>query len=179
MSDITNNEENVEVEVSDAVVETAAPEVVVEADVVETAAPEAVVEADVVEIPAVEAQETPAPVAAAPPTAAPERKGPVIRTPVIKATKAAVIDEDDSRSNPRKIREGIVVSNKMDMTLVVAVNERVSHPRYGKTVQRTKKLYVHDEKNDAKIGDRVRVQETRPLSKLKRWRLTEVVERAR
>jgi small subunit ribosomal protein S17 len=178
MSDITNNEENVEVEVSDAVVETAAPEAVVEADVVETAAPEAVVEADVVEIPAVEAQETPAP-AAARPAAAPERKGPVIRTPVIKATKAAVIDEDDSRSNPRKVREGIVVSNKMDMTLVVAVNERVSHPRYGKTVQRTKKLYVHDEKNDAKIGDRVRVQETRPLSKLKRWRLTEVVERAR
>jgi small subunit ribosomal protein S17 len=165
MSDITNNEENVEVEVSDAVVETAAPE--------------AVVEADVVEIPAVEAQETPAPAAAAPPATAPERKGPVIKTPVIKATKAAVIDEDDSRSNPRKVREGIVVSNKMDMTLVVAVNERVSHPRYGKTVQRTKKLYVHDEKNDAKIGDRVRVQETRPLSKLKRWRLTEVVERAR
>jgi small subunit ribosomal protein S17 len=170
MSDITNNEENVEVEVSDAVVETAAPEAVVEADVVE---------ADAVEIPAVEAQETPAPAAAAPPAAAPERKGPVIKTPVIKATKAAVIDEDDSRSNPRKVREGIVVSNKMDMTLVVAVNERVSHPRYGKTVQRTKKLYVHDEKNDAKIGDRVRVQETRPLSKLKRWRLTEVVERAR
>jgi small subunit ribosomal protein S17 len=61
----------------------------------------------------------------------------------------------------------------MNSTLVVAVNERVSHPRYGKTVQRTKKLYVHDEKNEAKIGDRVRVQETRPLSKLKRWRLTE------
>ena len=86
---------------------------------------------------------------------------------------------DTSRENPRKVREGIVVSNKMDSTLVVAVNERVSHPRYSKTVQRTKKLYVQDEKNEAKIGDRVRVQETRPLSKLKRWRLTEVVERAR
>ena len=84
-----------------------------------------------------------------------------------------------TRANPRKVREGIVVSDKMSATLVVAVNERVSHPRYGKTVQRTKKLYVHDEKNEAKIGDRVRVQETRPLSKLKRWRLTEVVERAR
>jgi small subunit ribosomal protein S17 len=165
MSDITNNEENVEVEVNEAVVETAAPEAVVETHVVET--------------PAVEAQETPAPAAPAPPSAAPERKGPVIKTPVIRATKAAVSDEGGSRSNPRKVREGIVVSNKMDMTLVVAVNERVSHPRYGKTVQRTKKLYVHDEKNDAKIGDRVRVQETRPLSKLKRWRLTEVVERAR
>ncbi len=88
-------------------------------------------------------------------------------------------ETDATRSNPRKVREGIVVSDKMDSTLVVAVNERVSHARYGKTVQRTKKLYVHDEKNEAKLGDRVRVQETRPLSKLKRWRLTEVVERAR
>ena len=88
-------------------------------------------------------------------------------------------NENESRANPRKVREGIVVSDKMNSTLVVAVNERVSHPRYGKTVQRTKKLYVHDEKNEAKIGDKVRVQETRPLSKLKRWRLTEVVERAR
>ena len=83
------------------------------------------------------------------------------------------------REDPRKVREGIVVSDKMNATLVVAVNERVSHPRYGKTVQRTKKLYVHDAANDAKVGDRVRVQETRPLSKLKRWRLTEIVERAR
>ena len=70
------------------------------------------------------------------------------------------------RVNPRKVREGIVISDKMDSTLVVAVNERVSHPRYGKTVQRTKKLYVHDEKNEAKIGDKVRVQETRPLSEV-------------
>ena len=84
-----------------------------------------------------------------------------------------------TRVNPRKVREGVVVSDKMNSTLVVAVNERVSHPRYGKTVQRTKKLYVHDEKNEAKIGDKVRVTETRPLSKLKRWRLTEIVERAR
>ena len=83
------------------------------------------------------------------------------------------------RDNSRKIREGIVVSDKMQATLVVAVMERVTHPRYGKTVQRTKKLDVHDEKNEAKIGDRVLVQETRPLSKLKRWRLTEIVERAR
>ena len=88
-------------------------------------------------------------------------------------------ENETTRVNPRKVREGIVVSDKMNSTLVVAVNERVSHPRYGKTVQRTKKLYVHDEKNEAKVGDKVRVQETRPLSKLKRWRLTEVVERAR
>ncbi|HEY5103491.1 MAG TPA: 30S ribosomal protein S17 [Acidimicrobiales bacterium] len=77
------------------------------------------------------------------------------------------------------MREGVVISDKMNSTLVVAVHERVRHPRYDKTVQRTKKLYVHDEKNEAKIGDKVRVQETRPLSKLKRWRLTEIVERAR
>ena len=98
----------------------------------------------------------------------------------VAAVKAATTDEADaSRTNPRKIREGVVISDKMNSTLVVAVHERVRHPRYDKTVQRTKKLYVHDEKNEAKIGDKVRVQETRPLSKLKRWRLTEIVERAR
>jgi len=85
---------------------------------------------------------------------------------------------NESRPNPRKVREGVVVSDKMNSTLVVAVNERVSHARYGKTVQRTKKLYVHDEKNEAKIGDKVRVQETRPLSKLKRWTLKEIVKRS-
>ncbi len=83
------------------------------------------------------------------------------------------------RPNRRKVREGIVVSDAMSATVVVAVVERVRHPKYGKTVQRTKKLYVHDAEDSAKVGDRVRVQETRPLSKLKRWRLTEVVERAR
>ena len=100
-------------------------------------------------------------------------------TPVEEAVVTPAAEPDTTRANPRKVREGIVISDKMNATLVVAVNERVSHPRYGKTVQRTKKLYVHDEKNEAKIGDKVRVQETRPLSKLKRWRLTEVVERAR
>jgi len=79
----------------------------------------------------------------------------------------------------RKVREGVVVSDKMEATIVVAIVERVRHPRYGKTVQRTKKLYVHDEKSEAKVGDRVRVTETRPLSKLKRWRLVEILERAR
>ena len=79
----------------------------------------------------------------------------------------------------RKTREGLVVSDKMQATVVVAVTERVRHARYGKTVQRTRKLYAHDEANDAKIGDRVRVMETRPMSKLKRWRVTEVLERAR
>ena len=86
---------------------------------------------------------------------------------------------DDESRNARKVREGVVVSAKMDKTVVVAVVDRVRHPKYGKTVQRTKKLYVHDAEDTAKRGDRVRVAETRPFSKLKRWRLTEVVERAR
>jgi small subunit ribosomal protein S17 len=79
----------------------------------------------------------------------------------------------------RKLREGVVISNKMDKTAVVAVIERVRHPRYAKFVQRTKRLYVHDENNDVRPGDRVRVMETRPLSKLKRWRIVEVLERAK
>jgi len=72
-----------------------------------------------------------------------------------------------------------VVSSAMEKTAVVAVIDRVRHPRYAKTVQRTKRLYAHDEQNDVKVGDRVRVQETRPLSRLKRWRIVEVLERAR
>ena len=95
------------------------------------------------------------------------------------ATATAAPEEDGPRDNRRKVREGIVVSDAMSATVVVAVVERVRHPKYGKTVQRTKKLYVHDADDSAKVGDRVRVQETRPLSKLKRWRLTEVLERAR
>jgi len=84
-----------------------------------------------------------------------------------------------SRVNRRKVREGTVVSTKMDKTVVVAVVERVRHARYQKTQKRTKKLYAHDEVNDLREGDRVRVQETRPLSALKRWRVVEVLERAR
>ena len=84
-----------------------------------------------------------------------------------------------ARVNRRKVREGLVVSNAMDKTAVVSVVERVRHPRYIKTVQRTKRLYAHDEANDVRVGDRVRVQETRPLSKRKRWRVVEVLERAR
>ena len=84
-----------------------------------------------------------------------------------------------ARPNRRKVREGIVVSDAMEATVIVAVVERVRHPRYGKTVQRTKRLYVHDAENTAKVGDKVRVTETRPLSKLKRWRLAEIMERAR
>ena len=85
----------------------------------------------------------------------------------------------EGRANARKVREGTVVSDRMESTIVVAVVERVRHPRYGKTVQRTKRLYCSDPENSAKVGDRVRVIETRPVSKLKRWRLAEVTERAR
>ncbi|MDA8270329.1 MAG: 30S ribosomal protein S17 [Actinomycetota bacterium] len=89
------------------------------------------------------------------------------------------ITEASARRNRRKLREGMVLSTSMDKTLIVAITERVRHPRYKKTVQRTKKLYAHDANNEAGVGDRVRVAETRPLSKLKRWRLVEIVERAR
>ncbi len=87
--------------------------------------------------------------------------------------------ETTERANPRKVREGLVVSNRMEKTAVVASVDRVRHRRYNKTVQRTTKLFVHDETNELQIGDRVRVQETRPLSKNKRWRLVEVLEKAK
>jgi small subunit ribosomal protein S17 len=102
--------------------------------------------------------EAEAPVAA--PAAAPEAEGPAARA-------------------RRKVREGMVVSDKGDKTIIVAVTDRVRHRRYAKTVQRTTKLHAHDELNDGNVGDRVRITETRPLSKLKRWRLVEVVERAK
>ncbi len=79
----------------------------------------------------------------------------------------------------RKTRQGLVVSDKMDKTVVVAIERRVPHPVYGKMVTRTKRLKAHDEANSAKVGDTVRIVETRPLSKDKRWRLLEIVERAR
>ena len=79
----------------------------------------------------------------------------------------------------RKVREGRVVSDKMQKTVVVAIERRVPHPVYGKMVTRTKKVKAHDEENSAKTGDLVRIAETRPLSKDKRWRLVEIVERAR
>ena len=85
----------------------------------------------------------------------------------------------DARPNARKVREGLVGSDRQDKTAVVEVVDRVRHRRYDKTVQRSKRLHVHDESNELRIGDRVRVQETRPLSKLKRWRIVEILERAR
>ena len=81
--------------------------------------------------------------------------------------------------NLRKTRVGLVTSDKMDKTIVVSIVDNVKHPLYGKIVKRTYKLKAHDENNDAKKGDRVRVMETRPLSKDKRWRLVEIVEKAK
>ncbi len=81
--------------------------------------------------------------------------------------------------NRRKTREGTVTSASMDRTAVVVVTEQVRHRRYNKTVRRHKRLYVHDQDNDLRVGDRVRITETRPLSKLKRWRLVQILERAR
>ena len=84
-----------------------------------------------------------------------------------------------SERNLRKVRIGKVVSDKMDKTIVVAVVDNVKHPLYGKIVKRTYKLKAHDENNECNIGDRVKVMETRPLSKDKRWRLVEIVEKAK
>lgn len=81
--------------------------------------------------------------------------------------------------NLRKERTGIVVSNKMEQTIVIAVKRKVKHPMYGKFVNRTSKFYAHDEKNECNIGDTVKIMETRPISKLKRWRLVEIIERVK
>jgi small subunit ribosomal protein S17 len=88
-------------------------------------------------------------------------------------------ETESTERNRRKTREGLVVGTAMDKTAIVAIVDRVRHRRYDKTVQRVTKLYVHDEENTLNEGDRVRVAETRPLSKKKRWRLLEIVERAR
>jgi small subunit ribosomal protein S17 len=102
-------------------------------------------------------------------------QAPTDQTPSEETTS----EEIPSERSRRKVREGLVVSDKMDKTAVVAVIDRVRHPKYNKFVLRTKRLYVHDETNDVNVGDKVRVMETRPLSKNKRWRITEVLERAR
>jgi len=84
-----------------------------------------------------------------------------------------------SRTSDRKVREGLVVSDKMDKTVVVAVEDRVKHPLYGKVIRRTSKLKAHDEANAAGVGDRVLLMETRPLSATKRWRVVEIIEKAK
>ena len=95
-----------------------------------------------------------------------------------KAETAEVSTDAEARPNARKVRDGLVVSVSMNKTVVIAVTDRVRHPRYRKTLQRTSKFYAHDETNDARLGDRVRIVETRPLSKLKRWTLVRVVIKA-
>ena len=86
--------------------------------------------------------------------------------------------DPERRRGERKVRQGVVVSDKMEKTVVVRVERRTTHPLYRKTVTRSEKLHAHDETNDAGIGDRVRIVETRPLSKTKRWRVLEILERA-
>jgi len=91
----------------------------------------------------------------------------------------AVNDVKTEERGRRKVREGLVVSDKMDKTVVVAVEDRVKHALYGKVLRRTSKLKAHDEQNDCGIGDRVLIMETRPLSATKRWRVVQVLERAK
>jgi len=86
---------------------------------------------------------------------------------------------EENTRNLRKERTGVVVSNKMDKTIIVAEKRKVMHPIYGKFVNRTSKFYAHDDKNDCNIGDTVKIMETRPLSKTKGWRLVEIIERAK
>jgi len=110
------------------------------------------------------------------------KKAPAKKAAAKKAApKVAAADTatETGERSARKIREGIVRTNSMDKTAVVVVETRKPHPLYRKTMVRTKKLFAHDENNEARPGDRVRIAETRPLSKLKRWRLVEVLERAK
>jgi small subunit ribosomal protein S17 len=93
-------------------------------------------------------------------------------------TQTAAVDTPEQRSR-RKMREGVVVSDKMEMTVVVVILSLKPHPLYKKVVRRTTKLKVHNDNNDARVGDRVRIVETRPISKDKRWRVAEVLERAK
>jgi small subunit ribosomal protein S17 len=95
-------------------------------------------------------------------------------------TMAEMTNEQQTAARgARKSRTGLVVSDKMEKTVVVAIERRVAHPVYGKMVTRTKRLKAHDEENSAKVGDTVRIVETRPLSKDKRWRVVEIMQRAR
>lgn len=117
------------------------------------------------------------------PTDAPTTDVEASAEPTVAAASATAA-EPEAEGSPatrktRKTREGVVVSNKMDKTAIIAVVERVRHPKYAKFVLQTKRLYAHDETNDVNVGDRVRVMETRPLSKNKRWRVTDVLERAK
>jgi len=93
--------------------------------------------------------------------------------------KTEMTEKTAEQRNSRKVREGLVVSDKMDKTVVVAVEDRVKHALYGKVIRRTNKLKAHDEQNAAGVGDRVLLMETRPLSATKRWRVVEILEKAK
>jgi small subunit ribosomal protein S17 len=95
------------------------------------------------------------------------------------ATGGAVAEKAARTRSHRKTREGVVVSDKMDKTVVVSVEDRVKHPLYGKVIRRTKKYKAHDENNACRVGDRVLLMETRPLSATKRWRVVEILEKAK
>jgi len=97
----------------------------------------------------------------------------------VNATSPETVEGPTKERGPRKIREGYVVSDKMDKTVIVAVEDRVKHRLYGKVLRQTSRLKAHDEANSAGVGDRVRVMETRPLSATKRWRLIEILEKAK
>ena len=121
-------------------------------------------------------QETPQESMAPEVTAAPEApQAPQAASP----SSAAQTESSAETRGRRKVRVGVVVSDKMDKTVLVRIDRRVRHPLYKKTVARANKLAAHDENNDAHVGDMVRVVETRPLSKSKRWRVVEIVERAK
>jgi small subunit ribosomal protein S17 len=134
---------------------------------------------------ATETEETPAPKKAAAKKTAAKKAAPAKKAPAKKAAAKeapavrAAVEVEPKERGARKIREGIVRTNSMDKTAVVVVTTRKPHPLYRKTMVRTTKLFAHDENNEARPGDRVRIAETRPLSKLKRWRLVEVLERAK
>jgi small subunit ribosomal protein S17 len=95
------------------------------------------------------------------------------------ALEKPTVDGSVEGRTARKVREGLVVSDKMDKTVVVTVEDRVKHALYGKVLRRTSKLKAHDEQNDCGVGDRVRIMETRPLSATKRWRVVEILEKAK
>ena len=108
-----------------------------------------------------------------------DREQAVTTSPTTTPTTLVAVDGAAPTRGFRKTREGLVVGDKMDKTVVVAVEDRVKHPMYGKIIRRTNKLKAHDEQNTAGVGDRVLLMETRPLSATKRWRVVEVLERAR
>ena len=101
------------------------------------------------------------------------------RTSATRAAATPSSAEASSDRTRRKVRTGVVVSEKMDKTVLVRIDRKVRHPLYKKTLSRSNKLAAHDENNDARVGDTVRVMETRPISKTKRWRIVEIVERAK